>query len=53
MAAGAGAAEGVRLLRGPWRGRILQETSLVTGPDGRLLLEGPANRETLFTVTLP
>jgi predicted amidohydrolase len=35
--------------QGPWKGRLLQGTSLVTGPRGRLLLEGPVNRPALLT----
>jgi predicted amidohydrolase len=39
--------------QGPWRRRILQGNSLVTGPDGKLLLQGPTNAAALLTVALP
>lgn len=39
-----------RVTEGPWRGRILQGNSLVTGPNGRILLQGPANRPALLTL---
>jgi predicted amidohydrolase len=39
-----------RVTQGPWRGRILQGESLVTGPGGRNLLQGPRNRPALLTV---
>jgi predicted amidohydrolase len=38
--------------QGPWKGRILQGNSLVTGPDGRPLLEGPTNTPALLTLSL-
>jgi predicted amidohydrolase len=48
------AANGVgRVTQGPWTGRILQGTSLVTGPGGTPLLEGPANRPALLMVAIP
>jgi len=48
------AANGVgAVTQGPWRRRILQGNSLVTGPDGKLLLRGPTNAAALLTVTLP
>ena len=34
---------------GPWKGRILQGNSLVTGPDGKPLLTGPTNEPALLT----
>jgi predicted amidohydrolase len=39
-----------KVTQGPWRGRILQGNSLVTGPDGRHVLQGPANRPALLTL---
>ncbi len=45
------AANGVgRVTQGPWRGRLLQGESLVTGPGGRNLLQGPRNRPALLCV---
>ncbi len=38
---------------GPWKGRVLQGNSLVTGPDGEALLKGPTNEPSLLTVRLP
>jgi predicted amidohydrolase len=38
-----------RVTQGPWRGRLLQGESLVTGPGGTLLLRGPRNRAALLT----
>ena len=38
--------------QGPWKGRVLQGDSLVTGPDGALLLEGPTNTPALLTLAL-
>jgi len=38
---------------GPWKGRVLQGNSLVTGPDGDALLKGPTNEPSLLTVRLP
>jgi predicted amidohydrolase len=38
---------------GPWKGRILQGNSLVTGPDGASVLQGPTNEPALLTVRLP
>lgn len=38
---------------GPWEGRILQGNSLVTGPGGVLLLQGPKNQPALLTILLP
>lgn len=35
---------------GPWKGRILQGNSLVTGPNGEPLLKGPTNEPALLTV---
>jgi predicted amidohydrolase len=37
---------------GPWKGRILQGNSLVTGPDGKGLLTGPTSEPAMLTVTL-
>jgi predicted amidohydrolase len=37
---------------GPWKGRILQGNSLVTGPDGAALLTGPTNEPALLSVAL-
>jgi predicted amidohydrolase len=39
--------------QGPWKGRVLQGNSLVTGPDGEALLKGPTNEPSLLTVRLP
>jgi predicted amidohydrolase len=38
---------------GPWKGRLLQGNSLVTGPDGQPLLQGPTNEPALLTLRLP
>jgi len=38
---------------GPWKGRILQGNSLVTGPNGEPLLKGPTNESALLTFRLP
>lgn len=38
---------------GPWKGRVLQGNSLVTGPNGEALLKGPTNEPSLLTVRLP
>lgn len=38
---------------GPWKGRVLQGNSLVTGPDGEPLLKGPTNEPAILTVRLP
>ncbi len=38
---------------GPWKGRVLQGNSLVTGPDGEALLKGPTSEPALLTVRLP
>jgi predicted amidohydrolase len=37
---------------GPWKGRILQGNSLVTGPGGENLLQGPTNEPALLTFRL-
>lgn len=37
---------------GPWKGRILQGNSLVTGPNGEPLLKGPTNQPALLTFRL-
>jgi predicted amidohydrolase len=37
---------------GPWKGRILQGNSLVTGPDGTPLLTGPTNEPALLSIVL-
>lgn len=37
---------------GPWKGRILQGNSLVTGPNGTRLLQGPTNKPGLLTTNL-
>jgi predicted amidohydrolase len=37
---------------GPWKGRVLQGNSLVTGPDGEPLLTGPTNEPALLTLRL-
>jgi predicted amidohydrolase len=48
------AADGVGpVTEGPWKGRILQGNSLATGPDGKLLLEGPTSTPALLTLKLP
>lgn len=38
---------------GPWKGRLLQGNSLVTGPNGEGLLKGPTNEPALLTFRLP
>lgn len=38
---------------GPWKGRVLQGNSLVTGPNGEPLLKGPTNAPDLLTFRLP
>jgi predicted amidohydrolase len=38
---------------GPWKGRILQGNSLVTGPNGEPLLKGPTNEPAFLTFRLP
>ncbi|HZE96477.1 MAG TPA: carbon-nitrogen hydrolase family protein [Planctomycetota bacterium] len=38
---------------GPWKGRVLQGNSLVTGPGGESLLKGPTNEPALLTFRLP
>jgi predicted amidohydrolase len=38
---------------GPWKGRVLQGNSLVTGPNGEPLLKGPTNEAAMLTVRLP
>ena len=37
---------------GPWKGRILQGNSLVTGPDGRSLLTGPTRERAFLTLSI-
>jgi predicted amidohydrolase len=37
---------------GPWKGRLLQGNSLVTGPNGELLLTGPTNSPALLTLSI-
>ena len=37
---------------GPWKGRILQGNSLVTGPNGDALLQGPTNQPAFLTFRL-
>lgn len=37
---------------GPWKGRILQGNSLVTGPDGKALLTGPTNERAFLTLSI-
>jgi len=37
---------------GPWKGRILQGNSLVTGPDGKPLLTGPDKQPAVLAVDL-
>jgi predicted amidohydrolase len=47
------AANGVGpLTQGPWAGRVLQGNSLVVGPDGRTLLEGPTHEVALLTAAV-
>jgi len=47
------AANGVGpVTQGPWKGRILQGNSLVVGPDGKKVLQGPTNKEAFLTVTV-
>ncbi len=38
---------------GPWKGRVLQGNSLVTGPDGKTVLQGPTNAPAFLTVEIP
>jgi len=38
---------------GPWKGRVLQGNSLVTGPNGEALLKGPTNQPAFLTFRLP
>jgi predicted amidohydrolase len=38
---------------GPWKGRVLQGNSLVTGPGGEPLLKGPTNQPAFLTFRLP
>lgn len=38
---------------GPWKGRLLQGNSLVTGPDGVNLSTGPENEPALLIVEIP
>jgi predicted amidohydrolase len=38
---------------GPWKGRVLQGNSLVTGPDGKIVLQGPTNAPAFLTVQIP
>lgn len=38
---------------GPWKGRVLQGNSLVTGPNGEALLKGPTNEPAFLSVRLP
>jgi predicted amidohydrolase len=38
---------------GPWKGRILQGNSLVTGPGGEPLLQGPTNEPGLLILRIP
>ena len=37
---------------GPWKGRILQGNSLVTGPNGEPMLQGPPNEPGLLTINI-
>jgi predicted amidohydrolase len=47
------AANGVGpVTQGPWKGRVLQGNSLVVGPDGRKLLEGPTHQPALLTAVV-
>jgi predicted amidohydrolase len=41
-----------RVTQGPWRGKILQGNSLVFGPGGHKLLQGPTNQADLLMCTL-
>jgi len=41
-----------RVTEGPWKGRVLQGNSLVTGPDGKALLQGPTGEPALLTLQL-
>lgn len=41
-----------KVTEGPWKGRILQGHSLVTGPGGKNLLQGPLSRPALLTLEL-
>ncbi len=40
------------VIEGPWKGRILQGNSLVIGPGGETLLQGPTNEPALLTYRL-
>jgi predicted amidohydrolase len=42
-----------QITEGPWKGRVLQGNSLVTGPNGEALLKGPTNEPALLTFRLP
>lgn len=47
------AANGVGpLTQGPWAGRVLQGNSLVVGPGGRTVLEGPTHEVALLTAAV-
>lgn len=37
---------------GPWKGRLLQGNSLITGANGKPLLEGPTNKPALLTLSI-
>ncbi|HLY08925.1 MAG TPA: carbon-nitrogen hydrolase family protein, partial [Planctomycetota bacterium] len=37
---------------GPWKGRVFQGNSLVTGPNGEALLKGPTNEPAILSVRL-
>ena len=40
------------ITQGPWKGRLLQGNSLVYGPNGRKLLQGPTHQAALLTLNL-
>jgi len=40
------------VIEGPWKGRLLQGNSLITGPDGKLLLMGPTSEPALLTLKI-
>ena len=41
------------MTEGFWKGRIVHGTSLVYGPGGRLLLEGPRGEEAVLLIDIP
>jgi predicted amidohydrolase len=41
------------VIEGPWKGKILQGDSLVSGPEGENLLQCPRNKTALLVIDLP